>query len=419
MWPMRYRRGIMRFVEVVKEMEIQMHKIKQKFDSGYLEDIEGTVKQEISKLNLQIKKGQRIAITAGSRGIDRIPSILRAVAAKVKEMGGEPFLIPAMGSHGGATAEGQKKILEELGITPEFVGAPVLSSMEIVKVGTFSPPVSADCRPVEIAVVMDKNAYEADGIIVVNRVKPHTSFHSDVESGMMKMIAVGMGKKVQAENIHSFGTKGLREYIVPIARKVIETGKIIAGIGIVENSYDRVLEIRAFLPEDIEQGEKDLLQKARKSMPGLPVDQLDMLIVEKLGKNISGTGMDTNIIGRLKIHGEPETGKPTIGRIIVLDLTPETKGNAYGIGLADFTTKALVEKIDYKATYTNAITSTFTERVKIPVIAENEQEAFEMAVKACGIKDLDTIRAIRIKNTLELEEIWVSPAIYGELQAKI
>ncbi|MEN6315121.1 MAG: DUF362 domain-containing protein [Clostridiaceae bacterium] len=409
----------MRFVEVVKEMEIQMHKIKQKFDSGYLEDIEGTVKQEISKLNLQIKKGQRIAITAGSRGIDRIPSILRAVAAKVKEMGGEPFLIPAMGSHGGATAEGQKKILEELGITPEFVGAPVLSSMEIVKVGTFSPPVSADCRPVEIAVVMDKNAYEADGIIVVNRVKPHTSFHSDVESGMMKMIAVGMGKKVQAENIHSFGTKGLREYIVPIARKVIETGKIIAGIGIVENSYDRVLEIRAFLPEDIEQGEKDLLQKARKSMPGLPVDQLDMLIVEKLGKNISGTGMDTNIIGRLKIHGEPETGKPTIGRIIVLDLTPETKGNAYGIGLADFTTKALVEKIDYKATYTNAITSTFTERVKIPVIAENEQEAFEMAVKACGIKDLDTIRAIRIKNTLELEEIWVSPAIYGELQAKI
>lgn len=419
MWPMRYRRGIMRFAEVVNEMEIQMHKIKQKFDSGYLEDIEGTVKQEISKLNLQIKKGQRIAITAGSRGIDRIPAILRAVAAKVKEMGSEPFLIPAMGSHGGATAEGQKKILEELGITPEFIGVPVLSSMEVVKVGTFSPPASADCRPVEITVVMDKNAYEADGIIVVNRIKPHTSFHSDVESGMMKMIAVGMGKKVQAENIHSFGTKGLREYIAPIARKVLETGKIIAGIGIVENSYDRVMEIRAFLPEDIEQGEKDLLQKARKFMPGLPVDQLDMLIVEKLGKNISGTGMDTNIIGRLKIHGEPETGKPTIGRIIVLDLTPETKGNAYGIGLADFTTKALVEKIDYKATYTNAITSTFTERVKIPVIAENEQEAFEMAVKACGIKDLDTIRAIRIKNTLELEEIWVSPAIYGELQAKI
>lgn len=400
-------------------MEIQMIKVKQKFDSCYLEDIDGTIEREISKLNLQIKKGQRIAITAGSRGIDRIPAIIRSVVGKVKEIGGEPFLIPAMGSHGGATAEGQMKILEELGITPEFIGAPVLSSMEVVRVGTFSPPVPADCESVEIAVVMDKNAYEADGIIVVNRVKPHTSFHSDVESGMMKMIAVGMGKKVQAENIHSFGTKGLREYIAPIARKVLETGKVIAGIGIVEDSHDKVMDIRAFLPKDMEHGEKELLQKARKSMPGLPVERLDVLIVEKLGKNISGTGIDTNIIGRLKIQGEPETGKPVIGRIIVLDLTAETKGNAYGIGLADFTTKALVEKIDYKATYTNAITSTFTERVKIPIIAENEQEALEMAVKACGIKDLDMIRAIRIKNTLELDEIWVSPAIFGELQAKI
>ena len=397
-------------------MEIQMHKIKQEFDSFYIEDIEGAVKQEIDNLNLKIKKGQRIAITAGSRGIDRISFILKAVAGKVKDMGGEPFLVPAMGSHGGATAEGQKKILEELGITPEFIGAPVISSMEVVKVGDFCVAANGNNKSVEIPAVIDKNAYEADGIIIVNRVKPHTSFHSDIESGMMKMIAIGLGKKVQAENIHSFGTEGLRQYIAPVARKILETGKVIAGIGIVENSRDKVMEIKAFLPEDIEQGEMRLLQKARESMPRLPVDQLDVLIVERLGKNISGTGMDTNVIGRLKIHGEPETGKPTIGRIIVLDLTTETKGNAYGIGLADFTTKALVEKIDYKATYTNAITSTFTERVKIPIIAENEGEAFEMAVKACGIKDLGTLRVIRIKNTLQLEEIWVSTAIYNELQ---
>ena len=397
-------------------MKIQMHKIKQKFDSFYIEDIEGAIGKEIEKLNLKIKKGQRIAITAGSRGIDRIPFILKAVAQKVKDLGGEPFLVPAMGSHGGATAEGQKKILEELGITPEFIGAPVISSMEVVKVGDFCVAANGNNKSVEIPAVIDKNAYEADGIIVVNRVKPHTSFHSDIESGMMKMIAIGLGKKVQAENIHSFGTEGLRQYIAPVARKILETGKVIAGIGIVENSRDKVMEIKAFLPEDIEQGEMRLLQKARESMPRLPVDQLDVLIVEGLGKNISGTGMDTNVIGRLKIHGEPETGKPTIGRIIVLDLTPETNGNAYGIGLADFTTKALVEKIDYKATYTNAITSTFTERVKIPIIAENEEEAFEMAVKACGIKDLGTLRVIRIKNTLQLEEIWVSTAIYNELQ---
>ena len=393
-----------------------MHKIKQEFDSFYIEDIEGAVKQEIDNLNLKIKKDQRIAITAGSRGIDRISFILKAVAGKVKDMGGEPFLVPAMGSHGGATAEGQKKILEELGITPEFIGAPVISSMEVVKVGDFCAAANGNNKSVETPVVIDKNAYEADGIIIVNRVKPHTSFHSDIESGMMKMIAIGLGKKVQAENIHSFGTEGLRQYIAPVARKILETGKVIAGIGIVENSRDKVMEFKAFSPEDIEQGEMRLLQKARESMPRLPVDQLDVLIVERLGKNISGTGMDTNVIGRLKIHGEPETGKPTIGRIIVLDLTTETKGNAYGIGLADFTTKALVEKIDYKATYTNAITSTFTERVKIPIIAENEGEAFEMAVKACGIKDLGTLRVIRIKNTLQLEEIWVSTAIYNELQ---
>lgn len=399
-------------------MKIQMHKIKQKFDSFYLEDIEDTVRQEIGKLSLKIKKGQRIAITAGSRGIDRIPLILRAIVGKVKDLGGEPFLVPAMGSHGGATAEGQKKILEELGITPDFVGAPVFSSMEVVSVGTFCPGASGNDKSIEFPVVIDKNAYEADSIIVVNRIKPHTSFHSNIESGMMKMVAIGLGKNVQAENIHSYGTEGLRKYIVPVAKKILETGKIIAGIGIVENSYESAVEVKAFLPEDIEQGEMKLLQKARKSMPRLPVDQLDVLIVERLGKNISGTGMDTNVIGRMKIHGEPETGKPKIGRIIVLDLTPETKGNAYGIGLADFTTKALVEKIDYKATYTNAITSTFTERVKIPIIAENEEEAFEMAVKACGIKDLEALRVIKIKNTLQLEEIWVSPAVYNELQER-
>lgn len=394
---------------------IQMHKIMQKFNTFCLDDVESVVKQEIDRLSLKIKKGQRIAITAGSRGIDRIPFMLKAIVEKVKDLGGKPFLIPAMGSHGGATAEGQKKILNELGITPEFAGAPILSSMEVVKVGTFCTP-AGDGKTIEFPVVIDKNAYEADGIIVVNRVKPHTSFHSSIESGMMKMIAIGLGKKVQAENIHSYGTEGLRQYIAPVARKILETGKIIAGIGIVENSYDKAMEIKAFLPQEIEQGEMNLLEKARESMPGLPVDKLDILIVERLGKNISGTGMDTNVIGRMKIHGEPEPDKPAIGRIIVLDLSPETKGNAYGIGLADFTIKALVEKIDYKATYTNAITSTFTERVKIPIIAENEDEALEMAVKACGIKNPETLRVIRIKNTLQLEEIWVSPAIYSELK---
>lgn len=390
----------------IKFKDFEWIKVKQKFDYSYISDLEDAITKEFDRLSLSIKKGAKIAITAGSRGIDRIPTVLKVISKKVKELGGKPFLIPAMGSHGGATAEGQVKILKELGITSEFVKAPILSSMETVNIGT------VDIGNLNLPVVMDKNAYEADGVIVVNRIKPHTSFSSDIESGMIKMMVVGMGKKDQAETIHRFGTKGLREYLAPIARKILGTGKIIAGVGIVENSYDKIVNIRAFLPQNIEQGEKELLQVARNLVPKLPVDSLDVLVVEEIGKNISGTGMDTNIIGRLKIHGEPEKNKPFIKRIVVLDLSPETKGNAYGIGLADFTTRALVNKIDYDATYTNAITSTFTERVKIPIIAKDEDEAFELAIKACGIQEVNDIRAIRIKNTLELEEIWVSPAVH-------
>jgi len=274
----------------IKLKDIKWIKIKQKFNNEYIIDLEDVIFKEIESLNLSIKKGARIAITAGSRGIDRIPVVLGAVISKVKQLGGEPFLIPSMGSHGGATAEGQVKILKELGITPEAVGAPILSSMEVVQVD------NVDIGEVNLPVVVDKNAYEADGIIVVNRVKPHTSFSADIESGIMKMMVVGMGKKVQAENIHRFGTKGLREYLVPIARKVLETGKIIAGIGIVENSYDKIFKIKAFESQDIEEGEKALLKASRDLMPKLPVDKLDILIVENIGKNISGTGMDTNII---------------------------------------------------------------------------------------------------------------------------
>ena len=396
-------------------MDVQMIKVVQEFDKSYIEDVKSRVESELDRLKPGGMKGKRIAITAGSRGIDRIADILKTVVGKVREYGGEPFLVPAMGSHGGATAEGQVKILEELGITPEYVNAPILSSMEVVEIGTVKVQSVESGQPMDLPVVIDKNAFEADGIIVVNRVKPHTSFHANIESGMMKMIVIGLGKRVQAERIHSLGTKGLKEYIVPVARRVLETGKVIAGIGIVENAYSKVHEIRAFLPDDIETGDRALLEKARNLLPRLPVDKIDVLVVENLGKNISGTGMDTKVIGRLKIHGEPEPEKPSIGRIVVLGLTPETRGNAYGIGLADFTTRKVMDSIDYAATYANAMASTFTERAKIPVIAENEERAFEMAVKACGVKDPEKVRAVRIKNTLELEEIWVSPCLYDEL----
>lgn len=389
----------------------EMIKIRQKFCDNKLNDIKSTVGSELDKLDLRIARGSRIAITAGSRGIDSIPLILKTVADKIKFLGGDPFIVPAMGSHGGATAEGQVNMLKELGITPEYLGIPVMSSMDVFEIGRI-PCEGGE----ELPVYMDKYAYGADGIIVVNRIKPHTSFHAEIESGMMKMMAIGLGKAVQAQKIHSFGTRGLREYIVPAARKILGTGKIIAGIGVIENAYDQIMEIRAFLPDEIESNEKALLVKAGSLMPRLPVEQLDVLVVDRIGKNISGTGMDTNIIGRLKIKGEAEPEKPNIKSIVALDLTEETRGNAYGIGLADFTTKALVDKIDYNATYANALTTGFVERVKIPVIAGSAEEAVGFALRMCNINDFNTARVIKIRNTLDIEEMWVSKPVYEELK---
>lgn len=397
----------------------EMIKIKLDYEDNSLQEVENKLIQEIDSLKLSIKKGSRIAITSGSRGIDRIPLLLKAVVQKVRELGGEPFLVPAMGSHGGATAEGQLKILEELGITPETVGAKILSSMDVVEIGKFIPaekPGENTAIKEEIPLVMDKNAWSSDGVIVMNRIKKHTSFTSEIESGILKMIVVGLGKKVQAETIHSFGTRGLREYLMPMAEKILATGKIIAGIGIVENAYDKVADIKAFRPEDIVEGEKKLLKKSLTYLPSLPVKDIDLLIVEQIGKNISGTGMDTNVIGRMKIQGEPEPESPKVGKIVVLGLTQETEGNAYGIGLADFTTKAVFESIDFKAMYANAMASTFIERAKIPVIAQSEEEAIEMALKSSGIKNYDKARIVRIKDTLSLDEMWVSPLVLNQLR---
>lgn len=421
----------------------EMFKIRQRFDNTCIGNIEAVVKAELDRLGLRPEKGARIAITAGSRGIDNIARVIKACASYVRSLGAEPFIVPAMGSHGGATAEGQTRVLADLGIEPGFVGAPILSSMETVvleeKQGDGSsvnskqknrPLVNGSsasleatepspCFPFPFPIHMDKYAYEADGIIVVNRVKPHTSFHSDIESGMMKMMAVGLGKEVQAANIHSFGTRGLRELIAPVARRMLSTGKIIAGLGLVENAYDKLMEVRAYLPEEIESGERKLLAKARRSMPCLPVDKIDLLVVDELGKNYSGTGMDTNIIGRLRIEGEPEPEKPRIKRIAVLDLSSGSNGNAYGIGLADFTTKKLADKIDYKATYANALTTGFIERAKIPVIAANDTEAAIQALRTCALKDAGAARIVRISNTLQLEYISVSKSIYMEIKDSV
>lgn len=391
-------------------MSFEMTRIKQIFDSTCIEDIEGAVRAEMERFRPHVKPGSRIAVTAGSRGIDRIDRLIRTAVEILRGWNATPVLIPSMGSHGGATAAGQLEILEGLKITEETAGAPILSSMEVVEAGYI------ENNGVSLPVVLDKNAWECDGILVINRVKPHTSFHGETESGIVKMIAIGLGKKVQAMNIHKYGTWGLKELLVPAAKKIIDTGRIIGGIGIVENAYDRISEIKGFLPDEIADGDRQLLRKARELMPSLPAEQLDILIVDEMGKDISGTGMDTNIIGRLMINGEPEPESPSIRRIVVLSLTKGTRGNAYGMGLADFVTASLAERIDYRATYMNALSSTFTGRARLPVVAEDEREATDMALRSCGIDDPERARVIRIRNTLSLGEMMVSKTVLQEIE---
>lgn len=385
-------------------------KVRQFFNRERIEDIEGKVREEVLKLGISIKPSSEIAIAVGSRGIRNIDRIVKATVDVIKELGGRPFIVPAMGSHGGATAEGQKKLLEGYGIREDLIGAPIKSSMEVVELPSDG---------LENKVFMDKIAYSADGTIIINRIKPHTDFHGDVESGLLKMCVIGLGKHKQAIEIHRFGTYGLRCLIPPTAKRILQHGNIIFGIGIVENAYDETMMIEVVKPEDFEETDKRLLEIARENMPSLPVDKLDVLIVDEMGKDISGAGMDTNIIGRIYIDGEPEPDRPKITRIVVTDLTEKTHGNAIGIGLADFTTKKLFSKIDFDATYQNAVTSTFVLRGKIPIIAEDPRTAIEWALRTCGPIDIEKARIIRIKNTLSLGELYVSEGVLEEIKDKV
>lgn len=393
--------------------------VRQRFDDSFLPDVESILLSELEKLDAEIGPGSRIAITAGSRGISDIVPILRTTAAFVRAKGGEPFLVPAMGSHGGATAEGQVRVLQSLGITEETVNAPIRASMDAAEVDRVDVSAYVPGRSGFMPVYMDRNAYEADGVIAVNRIKPHTSFHSDVESGLMKMLVVGLGKQVQASSLHSYGTPGLRSLIAPVAGKILAGGRVKAGVGIVENAYEKTLAIKAFGPEELEKGEKELLALARSNMPCLPVEHIDVLVVDEIGKNFSGTGLDTNIIGRIKIEGESEPDIPDIRRIAVMGISRDSEGNAYGIGLADVTTRAVADSMDYAATYANALTSTFLERARLPLIAENAEAALELALRTCYLGDPGKARIIRIKNTLQLEELWVSENIYEEIKDRV
>jgi hypothetical protein len=384
-------------------------KIRQQFDRPAIADPERAIAPQLNSDKLNFAPGANIAIAAGSRGIANIARITKAVVDAVKAKDGVPFIIPAMGSHGGATAEGQREVLASYGITAEAMGCPIRSSMEVVEL---------DRGGFELPLYMDRHAHESAGVILINRIKPHTDFQADFESGLAKMSVIGLGKERQASEIHSYGMYGLKTLMPQAARRILATGKILLGIGIVENAYDETAIIEALTPEEILRREPELLKLAKQMMPRFPLDAIDVLIVDRLGKNISGTGMDRNIIGRLRIDGEPEPDFPRIKSIVVTDLTEASHGNACGIGLADVTTRRLVDKVDWEATYLNGVTSGFYLRCMLPVVAATDAQALEWGIRATH-EPRQPKKIVRITDTLHLSEMYVSAAALEEINVPI
>jgi hypothetical protein len=385
-------------------------KVRQDFPRSRVEDVGEALRErcEREEIRSRIEPGMEVAITAGSRGIAGIDVILRSLVQILKDADARPFIVPAMGSHGGATAEGQVEILRSLGVTEETVGAEIRSSMEVVELGETEHGVT---------VYMDRIASEADGVVIVGRIKQHTDFRSDLESGLLKMASIGLGKHAQALALHAHGVKGIRDYMVETGRKVYESGKVLFGVAIVENAYEETAIIEATPPERVVEREAELLKESARLMPRLPVSDMDILFVDELGKNFSGTGMDTNVVGRFRILGVEEPESPEAKYLIVSDVSEASHGNALGVGLADFTTQRLFEKIDYEAMNQNVLTSTFPERAKIPMVLANDREALEAAIRCnWGVEPEDT-RFVRIPNTLHLRYAYLSENLLDEALA--
>lgn len=385
--------------------------LRQRFPRPRVEDVSSSVITELERAAVaeKIQPGARIAIAVGSRGVAEIACIVRTLVAALRRYGASPFIIPAMGSHGGATPEGQQEILSSLGVTEAYVDAPIISSLEVDQLGTL---------PNGLPVYIDRAAHQADGIIVVNRVKPHTDFTAPIESGLSKMVAIGLGKHKGALAIHSWGYSGLMQHLPEVAKFTVAHARILFGLAIVENAYDEVAEIALVQPAGIgNEQEQLLLERAREMMPRLPWDELDVLVVDQIGKNISGAGMDPNVIGRLR-SGQKDSATQ-ITNITLHDITDESHGNAIGIGNADFTTTHVLNKIDFQSIYINVITAGIIaiESGKIPLVVSTDREAVAAAIHASGKPDTSQVRLARIENTLRLEYLLANNAALQHIRA--
>ena len=388
----------------------RMVNVLQKFEAVHLGDIAATVAKEFQRpeVRARVKAGQAIAVGCGSRGIANIATIVKCVIRELQALGAKPFIFPAMGSHGAATAEGQKKVLEGYGITETTTGVPVRATMDTVIVGTL-----ADGTPVH----MDRFAAEADGIVVINRIKPHTAFRGATESGITKMLAIGIGKIVGAATCHQHGMDTFPELLPKVRDVNLARRNVLFGVGIVENAHDQTAAIEVIPSERIAEREPVLQDMAKKLMPQLFFNEIDVLIIDEMGKNISGAGFDPNITGRNRRSVKWNFG-PLTKKIVILGLTPETGGNATGVGGADIITMRLFREIDIPSTYANIITSMNLDGAAIPMVMNTDQEAIQLAVKTVvRVKPRDC-RIVRIRNTLELAQIQVSEPLLAEVRAR-
>ena len=386
--------------------------IEQDFSAPRIDDIPAAVRAAFrgSRPMQRIQPGMRVAVGAGSRGVTNLPALVRTVVEELRALGAHPFVFPAMGSHGGATAPGQLEMLASLGVTPESVGAEIVATMEVKEIGRLpdGPPL-----------YQDANAAAADATFLINRIKPHTDFHGQLESGLAKMALIGMGKDTGAQAIHLYGGRGFVRFLAPAARIYAANTNLVGGLALLENAFGETAEAHALDVTEIGTAvETELLERARGLMPRLPFDEIDILVIKEIGKNFSGTGMDTNVVGRIMIPRTPETHQPDVAVIAVLNIAEESHGNAAGLGLANVTTLRAVNRIDWVATYTNSVTSGIfgMQRVNVPITMADDRRALEVALRGCG-EPPEAARWVWINNTSKLRHLWVSPNLRTTVEA--
>ena len=394
-------------------LPVRLLAVEQRFDAPRVADITRATREALERSELlhRIPGGATVAVGVGSRGVANIAAIARATVDRLREAGADPFIFPAMGSHGGATAAGQREILAELGVTEERMGAEIRATMEVKQIGQVpdGPPLFQDLY-----------SAAADATLLLSRVKPHTDFRSHIESGPAKMAVIGLGKQHGAAMMHELATAGFQRFLAPAARVYEAQTNLVGALAIVENAYDQTAEIVGLHVSEIGGApEARLLERAKALMASIPFGEVDVLVVQQLGKNISGTGMDTNIIGRLMIPRQPEDfGGPDVAVIAVMDLTPETHGNASGLGLANVTTARVAAKVDWVATYTNALTAGIwgMHRSSLPITMADDRRALQAAVRGCG-QPQASARMVLIRDTLTLDHLWVSPSLRAAVEA--